>query len=164
MRGDRRQALGWVAALLAGCATPPPPPPESAGHHWSGRLALTVHSDPPQRASALFELRGDPQAGELLLSSPLGQALAHVGWNAGGAWLQRPGTAREAYPDMATLTEALTGAALPLAALFDWLQGRPTEAPGWVLVQLDATAGRLHAQRIAPTPPVDLRLTWTPSP
>lgn len=164
MRGDRRRALGWVAALLAGCATPPPPPPEAAGRRWSGRLALTVHSDPPQRASALFELRGDPQAGELLLSSPLGQALAHVGWDAGGAWLQRPGAAREPYPDMAVLTETLTGAALPLAALFDWLQGRPTEAPGWARIHHDAATGRLHAQRTAPTPLVDLRLTWTPSP
>lgn len=164
MKVRRRWVLALVAAALAGCATPPPPLPEAAAPHWSGRLALTVHGDSPQRVSAMFELRGNAQTGELLLSTPLGAALAMVGWQPHGAWLQRPGGARETYADMATLTEALTGTALPLAALLDWLQGRPTEVPGWLLVQLDANAGRLHAQRTAPAPLVDLRLAWTPSP
>lgn len=155
-------ALPLLAALLAGCATPPPPAAEGVEPAWSGRLALLVQAEPPQRASVAFDLRGRPQRGELLLSGPLGQTLAQVRWDEAGAWLQRPDGTTERHPDMAALTEALTGAALPLAALFDWLDGRPTEVAGWTLLNLDAAAGRLHARRHAPAPLVDLRVAWQP--
>ncbi|WP_246100639.1 outer membrane lipoprotein LolB [Tepidimonas alkaliphilus] len=163
MTAWRRRGIGLAlaAALLAGCAAPPPrSPADTATSGWSGRLALTVHGEPPQRASAGFELRGAPQRGELLLSTPLGQLAARVRWDDGGAWLERPDAEPQRYADVAALTEALTGAALPLPALFDWLDGRPANVPGWTLLQLDAAQGRLHARRDAPAPVVELRLAW----
>ena len=159
----RRRGIGMAlaAALLMGCASPPPrPAADGALRAWSGRLLLTVHGQPPQRASAGFDLRGAPQRGELLLSTPLGQLVARVHWDDTGAWLQRPDTQPERYADMAALTEALTGAALPLVALFDWLDGQPTSVPGWTLLELDADQGRLHARRDLPAPVVELRLAW----
>lgn len=149
-----------AAVLLAGCASVPHPVDDGSTPAWSGRLALTVHTEPAQRASASFDLRGRAQRGELLLSSPLGQALARVHWDDRGAWLERPDGSAERYPSLATLTEALTGAALPLEALFDWLAGQPADVPGWTLVHLDAAAGRLHARRDTPAPTVELRLSW----
>lgn len=155
----RWRGLLALAALLGGCASvpapPSPPPPQ-----WSGRLALVIHTDPVQRASAGFDLRGWAQRGELWLHGPLGQTLAQVHWNEDGAWLERPDAPAQRYPDVGALTEALTGAALPLATLLDWLQGRPSEAPGWSLLTLDADQGRLQALRHSPQPRVELRLVW----
>ena len=80
-RARWRGVVAAVAvALLAGCATPPPPAPSkpSAASHWSGRLALSLATDPPQHWSAGFELSGTPAQGELRLSTPLGQTLATI--------------------------------------------------------------------------------------
>ena len=59
---------------------------------------------------------------------------------------------------MAHLTEETTGAALPMDAMFDWLEGRPTLSPGW---QADLSAlnqGSLVAKRTSPEPFVILRI------
>ena len=72
----RSACLAFVCGLaLAGCATPPgsrDDPP----HNWSGRLAVQVHSTPPQSLTAGFELNGSSEVGELRLHSPLGTTLA----------------------------------------------------------------------------------------
>ncbi len=150
--------LALCAALLtAGCATPPAAPVAAiASDHWSGRLSLQVESEPPQGFHAGFELRGSAQAGELELHTPLGSTLALARWNGQAALLQR-GDEIHAYPDLAALSAALTGTALPVAALFDWLQGRTAPAPGWE-VELDPDHGRLRARRTDPAPPATLRL------
>lgn len=143
---------------LTGCAVAPSAP---AGG-WSGRIVLTLATEPVQRWSAAFDLEGNAAQGTLRLYTPLGQTLATVGWTADGAWLDRGESAPTRYPDLATLTAELTGAALPVAALFDWLAGVGRDVPGWRVDLTDHAAGRLRAQRLAPPPAADLRLTWQP--
>ena len=155
-----------VAALLAsGCSNLPPAAPgtpqaAATAHQlgpWSGRLSLLIDGEPVQGFHAGFELSGDARQGELKLYSPLGATLASARWSPGSALLLR-GDAARAYPDLGALTADLTGAELPVTELFDWLQGRPTEAAGWQ-VELDAIAdGRLRAHRHQPAPTATLRL------
>ena len=95
----------------------------------SGRLSLRVDSDPVRALSATFELSGDAQSGALVLSSPLGATLAQARWMPGEAVLETPG-ARARYSDLDSLAEQALGERVPLAALFDWLRGKPwAEAP-----------------------------------
>ncbi|MGC4395192.1 lipoprotein insertase outer membrane protein LolB [Hydrogenophaga sp. T2] len=151
---DRRTWLLGLAALAGGCATPPRP---VAGETWSGRLALRVDSQPPQAFSALFDLQGSARAGELRLASVLGQTLATVRWSPQGAELQR-GTELTRRGSLSELTAEITGAPLPIAVLFDWLDGRGTEAEGW-RADLSAQAqGRLVARREQPAPAAELRV------
>jgi outer membrane lipoprotein LolB len=150
----------WLLVLLAACATPTPI--RSAGQapsdkQWQGRLSVTVQSDPPRNMSAGFSLDGDARQGELNLFSPLGTTLATLQWNpATTQWLQ--GSQQRRYDSMAHLTEETTGAALPMDAMFDWLQGKATASPGW---QADLSAlnqGTLIARRLSPEPLVVLRI------
>ena len=169
MSGDLGKArlTGWFCAatllLVAGCASPPSATPMTASASdqastgpWSGRLSLQVDSEPPQGFHAGFELLGNARTGELRLYSPLGSALASAQWNAGSALLLR-GDEQRSYPDIESLTAALTGAALPVTTLFEWLQGRAVEVPGWT-VELDPSDGRVRARRLEPAPSATLRL------
>ena len=90
---------------------------------------MRVDAEPVRALSAAFELSGDARAGALVLSSPLGATLAQARWVPGEAVLETPG-ARARYPDLETLAEQALGERVPLAALFDWLRGRPwADAP-----------------------------------
>ncbi|WP_342130727.1 lipoprotein insertase outer membrane protein LolB [Hydrogenophaga sp. OTU3427] len=154
----------WWRALvlvvsLAGCASSPPSMP--AEHFWSGRLALRVDSTPAQSLSAGFELRGDARSGELTLLSPLGSTLAEARWSAAGAEL-RHGNATERYASMDELTQALTGAALPLPALFGWLRGQALVADGWQADLSGHAEGQIAARRAHPLPTAELRLRLQP--
>ena len=152
-------ALGWGAVLaLGGCASPAPlrpQPPEAT--HWSGRLALTIESDPVQHFSANFELTGNADNGSLSLSSPLGQQLALAQWDAQQALLQHNGRSTT-YASMDALSAALTGVALPLPALFAWLRGQAAAIEGWQADLSRHAQGRLQARRWQPGPAVELRL------
>lgn len=150
---SRRAAALALVSLLGACATRPPLP---AGG-WSGRLALRVDSQPPQAFSALFDLHGTAEAGELQLTSVLGQTLATVRWSPAGAELQR-GNDLQRRGSLDELTRELTGAALPVAALFDWLAGRSSEASGWQADLSAQSQGRLVARREQPAPAAELRL------
>ncbi|MES2958358.1 MAG: outer membrane lipoprotein LolB [Pseudomonadota bacterium] len=115
-------ALLCAIGLLAGCAATPNPPPELAG-----RLAVRVEAyagAPARSLSTQFELRGDAQAGELQLTTPLGSTAALARWRPGSAELvSGEGTRR--FADLDALAQELLGESLPLAALIDWLRGRP---------------------------------------
>lgn len=159
--GTRRRAvaLALVAGvLLAGCATPPAPAPAA----WSGRLALTLATEPPQRWSASFELDGTPAQGVLRLYTPLGQTVATIRWDGAGAWLDRGAAPPRRYDSLETLTADLTGAPLPVAALFAWLGGTAQDVPGWEVDLTEQPQGRLRGRRAAPPPAADLRLLWQP--
>jgi len=150
----------WLLVLLAACATPTPfrsVAQAPSDKQWQGRLSVTVQSDPPRNMSAGFSLDGDARQGELNLFSPLGTTLATLQWNpATTQWLQ--GSQQRRYDSMAHLTEETTGAALPMDAMFDWLQGKATASPGW---QADLSAlnqGTLIARRLSPEPLVVLRI------
>ena len=125
MNSARRLTLGVIAAVgvLSACASLTPPHPQGS-QVLSGRLSIRVDSDPARALSSAFELSGDAGTGALVLTSPLGATLAQARWGPGEAVLQTPAaTAR--YPDLDTLAEQALGERVPLAALFDWLRGRP---------------------------------------
>lgn len=160
--GHRRWLLVGLATLaLAACSTPTSLVPAAGGTHWSGRLALTVDSDPPQSYSASFELGGSPDAGELLLFSPLGNTLASIRWSPSGAQLQQ-GERITRRADLDSLAAELTGAALPVIALFDWLQGKPSAASGWEADLRRHADGRVSARRLNPAPAAELKLVFEP--
>ncbi len=152
-----------LGTLLSACATRPIGPPS---HALSGRLALRVEAHegaPPRSFAAPFELQGDASAGRFSLLTPLGTTAARADWRPGQATLSNQ-NGESAYPDLDSLAADMLGQALPMAALLDWLRGRPwtgathtvTEAGfeqlGW---QIDTSAlgeGRVEARR--PSPPV----------
>ena len=151
-------AAAATALLLAGCAQPSLRPAGPGTGYWQGRLALRVAALPePTSFFANFELQGTAEAGELRLSSPIGTTLAQLRWSPQTALLRSNGQTR-VFDSLDALAQEATGTAIPIAALFEWLQGRPVSAAGWQadLTQLDA--GRLLAQRLQPAPPADLRL------
>jgi len=123
----------WLAAVvlvLAACASPPRAPagPDD-GPSLSGRLAIRIDGQPERSVNAGFDLAGTPRAGQLLLTGPLGAAGARARWAPGLAVLTTGGN-DSTFPDLDTLIQATLGEAVPMAALFDWLQGRPwPEAP-----------------------------------
>ena len=150
----------WLLVLLAACSTSAPNRlalQTSSTKQWQGRISVTVQSDPPRNMSASFSLDGDARQGELNLFSPLGTTLATLQWTPSTTqWLQ--GGQQRRFDSMAHLTEETTGAALPMDAMFDWLEGRATPSPGW---QTDLSAlnqGSLVAKRVSPEPFVVLRI------
>lgn len=155
----RACAVALVAALLgAGCATPPPPADGGAAQGpWSGRLALRLDSTPPQSFTAAFELKGRAEAGELALRTPLGNTAAQLSWAPGKATL-RSGSDIQEFDSLDALAAQATGTPLPVAALFDWLAGIPTQAAGWSADLSQLPSGRLQAHRAAPAPTADLRV------
>lgn len=155
-RGRRLLLLAAVAGMT-GCALPPRAPDTAGQPYWNGRLGLQVEGEQSQSFSAGFELRGGPQAGELSLYSPLGATLAQLRWSPGTAELQADGQ-RRSYASIEALTQEATGTALPLAALFAWLDGRPADVPGWQADLSRIANGRLVARRSMPLPTAELRI------
>jgi len=125
-RGLRRLALPpLLALLLAACSSVPRAPTE--GEILSGRLSVQVETEPgatPRAVSAAFELSGDPRSGRLDLTNPLGNVMAQASWAPGSVVLKTPQATTD-YPDLDALTREVLGESLPVAALFDWLRGRP---------------------------------------
>ena len=99
---------------------------------WAGRISLQVASEPPQSFSASFGLKGRAENGELTLISPLGNVLAVLRWSPGQALLDRGNQDIQRFASIDELMERATGAAIPLNALFAWLQGNNATASGWV--------------------------------
>jgi outer membrane lipoprotein LolB len=147
-------SLGLLA--LAGCATPRVPPAD-ASTFWSGRLALQLHSTPPQNWSASFELQGSAEQGQMVLLSPIGTTLARLSWTPHAAVLEQ-GPDKTESSSLQSLSQRLTGTDLPMAALFDWLAGKAADAPGWQVDLSGHPQGRLTAQRSLPAPAAVLRI------
>ncbi|WP_310387280.1 outer membrane lipoprotein LolB [Roseateles sp.] len=121
--------LSSAALLLAGCATVAPKPVDVLAEgdvRLSGRLSVQVagSSGRASGGNAGFELLGNPRAGTLELSTPLGSLVARATWSPKDTTLQTP-EAERSFADMDGLTRELLGEAIPVAALFDWLRGRP---------------------------------------
>lgn len=115
------------ALALAGCATVPRGDAALAAPTFAGRLSVQVEADgaaPARSFSAAFELRGDARTGHLDLSTPLGSVLAQARWSPTQVVLATP-RGETGFADLDALTTEVLGESLPLAALFDWLQGRP---------------------------------------
>ncbi len=143
------------------------------GDTIAGRLSVRVDataSAPVQSVSGSFELHGTPSAGRLNLATPLGTVLAQARWTERQAWLKTP-EAETAYVNLDVLTRDMLGESLPVAALFDWLRGRPwpgaTSQPlatgfqqlGWEVDLARFAEGWVHARRTqAPTVVVRARV------
>lgn len=142
----RRLAAVIAAAVLSGCATVPPPGP---GDSLAGRLTVRVEPTPASEArnvTASFDLQGSPQEGQLDLSTPLGTVLAQARWSPDKVALVTPqGETR--FANLDELTREVLGESLPVAALFDWLRGRP-----W--------PGAPSASSAAPSEPGFQQLGW----
>lgn len=116
---------------------------------------MQVADQPSQSFAALFELSGSAEAGDLLLSTPIGTAIAQLRWTPGSATLQTSGQTR-AFASVDELVRQATGTAVPVTALFDWLAGRTADVPGWQPDLSQVAAGRLRATRSQPEPMVEL--------
>jgi outer membrane lipoprotein LolB len=156
----------WLAlllsALLAGCATPsriaqPWNVEQANSPEWQGRISVHVQGDPPSSMSASFLLRGDAKNGELDLYSPLGTTLGALQWTPQLVQLTDGGKPQY-FHSLAELTEKATGAALPIDAIFGWLQGRDIQATGWLADLSGVSQGSLSARRTNPAPEVTLRI------
>jgi outer membrane lipoprotein LolB len=163
-----------AAALLAGCAVPVPAPEPTSGEVFSGRLSVQIDaaaSSPARSVSAAFELRGDPVVGRLDLSTPLGSVLAQARWSPQHVVLKTPRGETE-FADLDALTREALGESLPVAALFDWLHGRPWpgapsragappgtdfEQLGWTVNLARFDDALVSARRDSP-PPVTVRI------
>jgi outer membrane lipoprotein LolB len=66
------------------------------------------------------------------------------------------------FHSLAELTEKTTGAALPIEAIFGWLQGRNVQATGWMADLSAVSQGSLSARRTDPAPEVTLRIKLDP--
>jgi outer membrane lipoprotein LolB len=153
-------AAGAAALLVAsGCAQLPSQRPPQGSDSWSGRMSLRIDSQPVQTFSALFDLRGSPEAGELSLTSPIGSTLAQLHWAPGEALLKNGSEVRR-FDSVDALIEAATGAAIPVGALFAWLAGRNEPVPGWRADLAQVANGRLQARRETPGPTADLRIVF----
>lgn len=151
---------GTTAAEAASAALPTTPQPER--QHWAGKLSVRIDDEPVRYFSAGFELQGNSEAGAMQLFSPLGSTVATLRWQAdGGAQWQRGDQLRH-YPNMAELSTDLTGTALPLTSLFDWLRGQASPVEGWEVDLSQHAQGKLQAQRLQPTPSAQLRLVFEP--
>ena len=154
-------SLLLCTALLAGCAQPVRQLPSDANalqsQHWSGRMALQVQDSQQQSFSAGFELQGDAEQGTLLVFTPLGSIIARLQWTPAAATLQQGEqiTTSDSLPELIT---RLTGNDIPVAALFDWLQGKDTAVTGWKTDLSRISEGRLRADRSSPPPEASLRI------
>jgi outer membrane lipoprotein LolB len=158
----RRRALlaqlAFAATAGSGCASlvPRQVPPDLAG-----RLAVRVEATattPTRSFAADFDLSGNADSGTLRLTGPLGAMLAEVRWQPGSAQLTDAQGTR-GFATLDAMAQALFGEVLPLAALTDWLRGRPWpgapsrlhadgfEQLGWVVALADFDQGLMSASR-----------------
>ena len=109
------------------------------------RIDAVVGSGEPAAGrfmSAAFELSGNAQQGQLDLNTPLGTTLARASWQPGSVAVSTPQGA-STYADLNAMTRALLGEDLPLAALFDWLRGRPWPGAPFTAVSSSAEFAQL---------------------
>jgi outer membrane lipoprotein LolB len=161
-RSALRFGFFWLACaslvLLCGCVQLPRTASDiEPTNIWSGRLSLQVQSEPPQSFSGGFEIKGGPSQGELMLNSPLGNTVLAARWSPKQATLYSGSETRH-YVSIEALIEQSTGAALPVAALFDWLVGKSTQSNGWTADLTRQPEGRIQAHRINPLPQTELRI------
>lgn len=127
-------------------------------------MGLQVH-DPmaqEQSFSASFHLQGTPEQGSLDVFNPLGSQIAKLQWQPGTALLQQGDRATQSGSLQDLLRQSL-GTALPVQALFSWLQGNNASAEGWQVDLSRHNEGRITAKRTSPSPQATLRVVLQPS-
>ena len=148
-----RTALLSGLLLLTACTSLPsattPANTQPRSSYWQGKLAVKVFSNPIKAFAANFELQGVPGQGELNLTSPLGTTLANMQWNANAAWLRTNGQV-QSFASIEALAQQVTGADLPIASMFAWLEGRNEAASGWQVDLDNLSQGRIQARHVEP--------------
>jgi outer membrane lipoprotein LolB len=122
-----RLAALLAALTLAACASVPRGEPAAVGDNLAGRMSVRVdaaNGTPARSENAAFELIGTPQVGRLNLSTPLGSVVAQARWDSRSVVLATP-QGEQQFSDLDALTQQVLGESVPIAALFDWLKGRP---------------------------------------
>lgn len=160
LRAPLLHGLIFATILIAGCARPVSGTALNSlkTEFWTGRISLNVKSEPEQSFSAGFELKGRPERGELTLISPLGNVLGVLRWSPGEAELDSGNRNIRRFDSVDALMAQATGAAVPLGALFAWLQGDNATASGWSADLSRQAEGRILATRMQPMPRADLRV------
>lgn len=160
MQDFRMRIRGLVLCagiVLSGCSTPNRHPSTNAPLEWQGRISVQVLGHSPSSMSANFLLRGNTKNGELNLYSPLGTTIGVLTWTPQQVQLY-DGNKQQYFNSLAELTEQTTGAALPIDAIFAWLQGHSNSTEGWQTDLSAASQGSVTARRIMPQPEVTLRI------
>ena len=154
-------ALAIIPVLLAtGCANQPKGQPGQEAletNYWTGRISLQIQSEPPQAFFAGFSLKGKAEQGALTLTSPIGSTLGVMRWSPGEALLES-GSEVKRFASVDALLRETTGAAIPVAALFDWLDGKNTALNGWTADLSQRDAKKISAKRTDPAPQANLRI------
>lgn len=150
----------FATVFIAGCAHPASTTAlnDLKKEFWAGRISLHVKTEPEQSFSAGFELKGRSERGELTLISPLGNVLGVLRWSPGEAELDSGNRNIQRFDSVDALMAQATGAAVPLSALFAWLQGDNANVSGWSADLSRQGEGRISARRTQPAPEADLRV------
>lgn len=118
--------------LIAGCATlplPPRPATESiVAFAFNGRLAVRQGDT---RHHVRIDWRHDAARDDILLTTPLGQGVAEITRDAGGARLLLADQREYTATDAGTLAEQVFGFRLPLDQAARWLLGEPGDIAPW---------------------------------
>lgn len=126
-----------LSLLLSACATTPTtvqrPTAADAPFVFNGRIAII---QPDRRDSAGLRWTHDAASDEVLLLSPLGQAVARIISDTQGVTLEADGEKHMA-PDAEALTQELLGWQLPLSGLRYWVAALP------------APSGEFHSEQDA---------------
>lgn len=135
----RALVLWAFALLLAGCATVGAPPQRPAVQDitqfaFSGRLAVR-QGDVRHHVNVVW--RHAAGRDEILLTTPLGQGVAELIRDAGGARLTLADKRRFEAADWSELSQQLFGFALPLGASTHWLLGADGSGDGWRVTAIE---------------------------
>jgi outer membrane lipoprotein LolB len=127
-------------------------PEVTATLRYAGRISLVfdeAEQGTPASFSGAFELRGQPQAGELDLLTPLGSIAAQLKWQTGQALLIQAGQTRS-FTSADELIAHATSTSISAQQLFDWLQGKAnaTSASDWQVDLARYADGRIIAKRM----------------
>lgn len=152
-------SIFFALFLIAGCAhqTGPNGITDAENRFWTGRLSLQIQSEPPQAFFSAFELRGKAERGDLTLTSPIGSILGVLRWSPDDAVLESGGDVKH-FASVDALLAQTTGAAVPISALFNWLEGKNISVNGWTADLSRQGVGRIAAKRVDPAPQADLRI------
>ena len=130
-RPDPFRLRGLVAAALLALSACVTTAPRVAGSLHTGRLSVHAEADdamgrPAHTDTGSFELSGSADTGQLVLTSPLGTVAARASWNLPAHRIELDtGSGVRRYPSLDAMMQDALGESLPLAAMFDWLEGKP---------------------------------------
>lgn len=143
----RAWALWALALFLAGCAAVPvvsqrPAAPDISQFSFLGRLAVRQGET---RYHVNVDWHHDARRDEILLTTPLGQGVAEIVRDAGGARLTLADKRSFVADDWSALSQQVFGFPLPLNASARWLVGDITATEGWRVTVIERESAAAEA-------------------